>query len=541
MSAKVQRQTGFREPDVHKVVRVRRHCHDDEGTIAVMAAVIVPVVLLVIALALASLVWGASETETQRASDQAALQAAASALLVPSAGVAVAPVFPTLNSVIPSALTTGVPGLLSVTTSLSQNATTCKTVGNVYTSVKPLTDLVNVLTAPVLGLPTTAAVTTALNNLNPSVAAALKNPSVAACTNIVVVPDSVLTTRVTACNAAAAAMAEGKAPWSNHFFGGAGSAVPDCDTNGRVTVSLSDDQNNLLDLGGTSVTNPLPVGSQLGNGTSISATSVYNSVQTQLGRLGVRLRTTLPNSLCPKVTVAVDQPVKGPIYDKVATPNGRSTAERVVKNVVIVPVFNGASILTPSAQVSGSISPAADLNADVLAPLQVSLIGALDAVDATINQQLGSTSTVVSGATGAQVGQLDLLRCLRDTVANLYNPPTSSGSAPTSQQLTATMTQTLSDAALTGDPVQIVQVGVRNCSGAATALDIYGGCLAPALGTVTGSSTGLYDVPFLDVTPAIVKSVGGNDFQAVPVAATQADGAFRSVLVRGSADSRFLP
>ncbi|MCU1600676.1 MAG: hypothetical protein JWO22_1385 [Frankiales bacterium] len=516
-----------------KAVHARSRRPDDEGAIAIMAAAIIPVILLVIALSLSSLVWGTSEAETQRASDQSALQSAASALLVPSAGASVAPVFPTLNSVIPSSLNLTIPGLGSVTTSLTQNATNCKTIGNVYTSVKPLQSLINALTS----LPALNNALSAINAVNPSLYQALTTPSAAACSNITVVPDATLSTFNNACSVASAAMTKDRAPWSNNFFGGSGSSVPDCATNGRVSVSLSDSENNLLDLGGTN----LNAGSLLGSG-PVSPTAVFSTVQTNLAKLGVRLQTTLPNSLCPKVSVSIDQPVSGPLADKVATPNGRSTAQRIVKNAVIVPVFNGASFISPVATITGTTSPAIDLNTTILGPLQGQLTTALDAVDNAINQQLALTNTVVNSTTGASVGQLDLLGCLHDTVASLYNPPTGNGSAPTTSQLTATMTQTLTEAALSGKPVEVISVGVRSCSGAASALDIYNGCLAPALGTVGGvSSTGLYDVPFLDVTPVIINNVGNGNFQAVPVAATQASGAFRSVLVRGSGNDRFLP
>jgi hypothetical protein len=532
----------------------------DEGAIAIMAALIIPVVLLVLALALASLVWGTSETETQRASDQAALQAAASLELVPSTGLSVAPVFPTLNSVIPSSVTASLSALvagfgLTVNATSTQHAASCATVGNVYTAVTPFTNLVNSLTASLLPFGSTAALNSALGSLaviNPSLASALQHPSTAACTTITVVPDTVASTRSNACAVASAAMASGKAPWSNNFFGGTGSSVPDCDTNQRVSVALSDDGSNLLDLGGTSYTTPLLAGSQLGGSSgTVSTTSTFNTVQTLLTTLGVRLQTALPNSLCPTVTVGIDQPVKAPVYGKVSVPNGRSTAKRVVKNVVIVPVFNGVSILSPNATVNGSVGPSVDLNTAVLGPLQPSLISTLDAVNGTINQKLATANTVVSSVSGAHVGQLDLLSCLIDTVSDIYDPPTTTGSVngtqqitgSASQQATTRLNQVLTDAAASGDPVQIVQVGVRNCAGDSQALAIYTSCIAPALGTITSTVTGLYDVPFLDVTPALIRPVTGSpgDFQALPVAASQASGAFRSILVRGSSDDRYLP
>ena len=53
--------------------------------------------------------------------------------------------------------------------------------------------------------------------------------------------------------------------------------------------------------------------------------------------------------------------------------------------------------------------------------------------------------------------------------------------------------------------------------------------------------TGLYDVPLLDVTPTMIKDIGNGNYVAVPVHASQANGAFRATLVRSSADSRYAP
>ena len=53
----------------------------DDGSIAVLAAVTFPVVLLCVALAFAAIVWSSSEHEAQRAADQAAVRAAATAFL----------------------------------------------------------------------------------------------------------------------------------------------------------------------------------------------------------------------------------------------------------------------------------------------------------------------------------------------------------------------------------------------------------------------------------------------------------------------------
>src|SRR5687767_6981490 len=62
----------------HVLSRFRR---TDDGSVAVLAAVTFPVVLLTVALAMAAMVWASSESEAQRAADAAATRAAATAFL----------------------------------------------------------------------------------------------------------------------------------------------------------------------------------------------------------------------------------------------------------------------------------------------------------------------------------------------------------------------------------------------------------------------------------------------------------------------------
>ena len=83
-------------------------------------------------------------------------------------------------------------------------------------------------------------------------------------------------------------------------------------------------------------------------------------------------------------------------------------------------------------------------------------------------------------------------------------------------------------------------------AGATTAAAALGsvGCVAAAVpagaATALNKLTGLYDIPFLDVTPVMVKDIGNGNFAAVPVHALQASGAFRASLVR-STDERYAP
>jgi hypothetical protein len=290
------------------------------------------------------------------------------------------------------------------------------------------------------------------------------------------------------------------------------------------------------------------------SGVTVAVPGAFSTIQGLLDdTLGIHLDSALPNTICPQVSVAVDQPVKGVVFSQVSTPNGRSTARRVIKNAVVVPVFNGVSFPSPTGIGSIGTQPI-DLNSTVLNPLQKQLVGALDALDAKINSTLATANPVIqglngtlsdipsvpgvtSGAPSVSVDKFDLLKCVTETVSDLYNPPSGEGSAATVQDV-------LANAAASGDPVELIRIGVQPCAAAVTAIDIYRlpNCIQAAGATaanVANKLTGLYDVPFLDVTSVVIKQVGTDptNFQALAVDATQASGAFRSVLVRSTTDS----
>ncbi len=63
---------------------------------------------------------------------------------------------------------------------------------------------------------------------------------------------------------------------------------------------------------------------------------------------------------------------------------------------------------------------------------------------------------------------------------------------------------------------------------------VTGGAAADTLGRVTG----VYPVPFFDVTPVLLRDLGNGNFTALPVHAAQASGAFRATLVRS--DDRYV-
>ncbi len=522
----------------------------DEGSVAVMAAVIIPVVILVIALALAALVWASSETETQRASDEAAVQAAASALLIDYPYSSVAPtsaLMPTLSSV---GATTG-----TTPPSLSP----CETVGQPIdavlgltktTTVTSLLGVVSTVTSPIVPSGITAAQQALLDSLPTSCAGLSPIPAIA---------NPPAPSLSEACSTAEEAMRG--ASYALRFYAddpnsATDTAEPTC-PNGRVRTGFST-QTPLIGFGNTAV----GAGGQL----SLSVPPDLTAVQTALAPLGVHLNTALPNAICPRVNVEVDQPVREPVFDRSSTPNGRSTARRVVKNAIVVPVFNGMGIASASAAVSASASgvatvtgsgatavtlPAQNLNVTLLAAQQ-RLLGLLDEMDAAINARLAAANTqvttlngtvnAVTGTAGAQLGvpvpgvttnlgSLNLLKCLRDTVSQVFDPP--SGDAPTVEEV-------LAAASAAGEPVQLIQVGARSCNNDPLAI-LALSCVQAATGTVAGSVTGLYDIPFLDVTPVLVKDVGNGNYQAVPVHATQASGAFRASLVRTSGNSRYSP
>src|SRR5438034_1345206 len=108
-----------------------RRSAPEEGTIAVLAGIIIPTVLVVLALAFSTLIWGASETEIQRASDEAAEQSAASLALLdfPYASLPTlsSSTYPALSSVVPSQLLPTLPSL-----------SPCSTIGNPVSAVSGL-------------------------------------------------------------------------------------------------------------------------------------------------------------------------------------------------------------------------------------------------------------------------------------------------------------------------------------------------------------------------------------------------------------------
>jgi hypothetical protein len=535
---------------VGKIGRTR----GDEGSIAVLAGVIIPVVLVVVALAFATLVWGASETEAQRASDEAAEQAAASMALVdfPYASVTTlsAASYPNLSSQVVSQLTSSLPTL-----------TPCATLGNPVSAASSLLGngglLGSILSG--LGVGSLSSLTTAVNSLSSTLTTALSSvpSSCAGLGSITPFPGAPTSAYQVACAQAAAGMTSSTAPYANRFYADTdGNAQPTC-SNGRVKVSVATGS-PLLGFGSSGVT--------VGNNLNLTLASGLSNVQSSLASLGVHLDTSLAGTICPQVNVEVDQQVRSPVVPKTSVVDGRSSAKRVVKNAVVVPVFNGLSLqsvtganaaaLAPSGQASivngATTIPAVNLNSTLLAG-QKALLGLLDSLNASINAKLtadnlgvvqlnGTTSTVSTTASlpaplpavAGNVSALNMLTCLRNTLAQIYDPPV--GDAPTVQEV-------LSQAAASGDAVQLVQVGAMPCTGATTAAAALSCVTAAPLQTTASALsklTGLYDVPFLDVTPVLIRDVGNGNFMAVPVHATQASGAFRAALVRSS-NERYAP
>jgi hypothetical protein len=531
----------------------RRGRRDDAGSIAVLAGVIIPVVLVVISLAFATLVWGASETEVQRSSDEAAEQAAASAALIDfpysSVTTLTSASYPQLSSQVVSQLLATLPTLAP-----------CATIGNPVTATSGLLNtggLLGAILAP-LGIGTSSALSTALAALPAPLSTALSSLP-ASCTglgSIAPFPALPAYTNKTACDQAAAGVASDTAPYSNRFFDGASAdAQPTC-TNGRVRIAYATGS-PLLGFGGTNAT--------VGDHMQLSLASGLSAVQTDLASLGVHLDTSLSSLICPQVNVEIDQQVRSPVLPKTSTVNGRSSAKRVVKNAVVVPVFNGLSLqsitgptppvlaATGMGSVVGSTTiPAVNLNSTLLAG-QKALLNVLDTVNLAINAKLaadnlgvaqlnGTLSTVSATASlpaplpavAGNVSGLNLLTCLRNTLAQIYDPPV--GDAPTVDEV-------LKNAASTGDTVTLIQVGVQSCAGATNAtaaLTCVTAAVPQGAATALNKLTGLYDIPLLDVTPVMVKDIGNGNFAAVPVHALQASGAFRASLVRSS-DERYAP
>ncbi len=530
----------------------------DEGSIAVMAAVIAPVVLLVIALALATLVWAASETETQNAADEAAVQTAASALLLDLPALSVAPstsaLYPVLGTVVP-------PSLLSATT--LPTLSPCETVGNpvgavdgllrnnsllnIFNLLNPLLSVTNTLglgsiqtlTSDVTGLATTLpGVSTALGTL-PAACTAVTGP---------LLPTAPVTTNTQACDVATGVM--GSATYATRFYSGAaGQQIPTC-PNGRVRVGLATGS-PLIGFGTSSI-------NAAGNLTLSYPTGIA-AVQNALAPAGIRLGSALPNALCPQVDVEVDQPVREPVFDRSSTPNGRASARRVIKNAVVVPVFNGlavnsatlpvTSLAGGTASASGAVSvPAQNLNPALL-EVRNGTLGLLDSLETRINtltsgvavtqlngtlQAVGATTGLPAPSVSANLGAVNLLKCLKDSIADVFNPP--GGDPP------ATVQEIFAAAAAAGEPVNLIQVGAKACTGATSAASAFS-CVQAATGAAAGvveKVTGVYDVPFFDVTPVLLKDLSNGNYRALPVHATQAAGAFRANLIRSANDSRYV-
>ncbi len=106
----------------------------------------------------------------------------------------------------------------------------------------------------------------------------------------------------------------------------------------------------------------------------------------------------------------------------------------------------------------------------------------------------------------------------------------------------ATVQEIFAAAAAAGEPVNLIQVGAKACAGATSAASAFS-CVQAATGAVAGvveKVTGIYDVPFFDVTPVLLKDLGNGNYRALPVHATQAAGAFRANLIRSANDSRYV-
>jgi hypothetical protein len=518
----------------------------DDGSIAVLAAVTFPVVLLCVALAFAAIVWSSSEHEAQRAADQAAVRAAATAFLATD--------FP-FNEL--PGLTTPVTYPNAAALAAASGLTAPAVLGPCGTVGLPPGVLPNAATVPGVGGVTVGA--TATLSLPPAGCA-----GVAPFAPPVPLGDVDQSLSV-ACATASAAMSPEQASYANTFYKGEkGDERPTC-ANRRVTVKLA--SGSPLVGFGSVATNAVT------GALDSTLAPQFAALQQALAAVGVRLDTSLPNLICPEVSVTVDQPVREPLFDTFTEPNGRATARRLVKNTVVVPVYNGRAITAPTTGAVRSsatglgvewstpagatiLTPPANLNA-VLLQQQRQLLALLDEVDAVADaaaraagvsvDALNGTFTgidpslpqpVPAGAT-APVESLRLTKCLRDTLSQVYDPP--SGDAPTAQEV-------LADAAKTGEQVMLVQVGVvkTQCTelGAIAVTPTVAGapdCVRAATRPQVNPLTGVYEVPFFDVTPALVQDVGNANYAAVPLHATQAAGAFRGGLVRDRSNSRYDP
>lgn len=524
----------------------------DDGSVAVLAAVTFPLVLLCVALAIAAMVWTSSEHEAQRAADTAAVRAAATAFLGSD--------YPYQE----------IPGVTEPVT---------------YPDVEAIADLVG-LDAPdnldecgTVGLPPTPGVHGGAGISGPGIDLALETQAQLAdelnlpvdCSPVEpFVPPPALglpdQSRNVACETARAAMAPEPASYANRFYSGEGDSQPSCAD--RISVKLA-------------TGSPL-VG--FGQNAADAATGALDTrfppqvatLRTVLATFGIRLDTSLPSLICPEIGIAIDQPVREPIFDRSSVPNGRATARRIVKNAVVVPVFEGQTIAAAAggevqasadgvgvtvASATGAVVeiPPQNLNA-LLVDAQANLLTLLDEVDAIADAAVKAAGVTVDQLNGTMRGVdpdepqpavipgteplqgLRLTKCLRDTLTQIYDPP--SGDAPTAREV-------LADAAASGEEVVVVQVGaVRAACTEPGAIEyapriptptLTPECIRAATVPQYDPTTGLYEVPFFDATPVLVQDVEDGNFMAVPVHASQASGAFRAALVRDTADERWDP
>lgn len=529
----------------------------DDGSVAVLAAVTFPVVLLCVALAFATIVWSSSEHEAQRAADQAAVRAAATAFLATDFPYSELPGLTGTVSY-PDAGSLAAAAGLPLPAALAE----CGTVGlppGVLPNAPTIAGTVGVALGPV------AVGSTSTTN-PPGTPTSLSLPADCAAVGPYAPPvplTDVDQSLFVACAEAKNAMSPARATYSNGFYKGTGDSQPSCD-NGRVGVRLA--TGTPLVGFGTAATNAA-------TGT-LDATipSQFATVQAALAAFGIRLDTSLPNLVCPEISITIDQPVREPLFDRASEPSGRATARRIVKNAVVVPVYDGralgsvgtgpvsASALGKGVTVpgpSGNVEiPPVNLNSLLLAQ-QKQLLTLLDEVDAIADAAIRAANVSVDALNGTFAGidpaqpqpvptsaagplqSLRLTKCLRDTLSQVYDPP--SGDAPTADEV-------LADAAATGEQVLLVQVGAVEAActepGAIpTPPNVAGApaCIRAATAPQLNPLTGVYEVPFFDVTPALVQDIGDANYTAVPLHATQAAGAFRAGLVRAETDSRYDP
>jgi len=527
----------------------------DDGSIAVLAAVTFPLVLLCVALAFAAIVWSSSEHEAQRAADQAAVRAAATAFLGTD--------FP--YNEIPGLTGTAYPDIAAIAAAAGLtppvDASQCGTVGlppGVLPNAPTISGTIGVGLGPI-------SVGQTVNS--PGTPTSLTLPADCAAVGPyappVVLSDTDQSLAV-ACAAAKAAMSKDQASYANDFYKGDGDSQPTCQ-NGRVGVRLAS-TNALVGFGST------PADAVTGK-LDANAVPQIAQVQAALAAFGIHLDTSLPSLLCPEVSVTIDQPVREPLFDAFSEPNGRATARRIVKNAVVVPVYNGDAVTAASAGAvhasAGGVGvdmtlangttvtiPPQNLNGLLLAQ-QKQLLTLLDEVDAIADAAVRAAGVSVDALNGTFAGidptqpqplptsaaaplqSLRLTKCLRDTLTQIYDPP--SGDAPTADEV-------LAEAASTGEQVMLVQVGTVKAActdpGAIHLVQMVAGapqCVRAATAPQVNPLTGLYEVPFFDVTPAIVQDIGDANYAAVPLHTTQAAGAFRAGLVRDRSNSRYDP